>query len=186
MDEPDMTIIPDSVLLANLTNCDAQHSGYFAFEYQDQFYQMADPAVTTNIDTIPGSAYFLSDSVTFFKKSVVITVPLTQNQELIIRIVDVENPLSDCLPLKVYPENDIVNYENGALFCITPNPDNIEMAQPLCSGSSAHIRTIRENGTSNRVLPDGSIEVVSCEDGYISGFFDFDLVTQGRFCTIRY
>src|SRR5690606_1814784 len=163
IEDIDPLLPSDTILLEDLSNCDPDHNGQFTFEYQDSIYQFTNPSVVAYVDTIPGSAYFLPDSISFYKKTITIKVPLSKQEEFILEIVEVEDPFSDCLPLNKYFEVKFQNYENGIIYCIIPNPDNLEMTIPLCSGSSAQLKTIYENG-SGLQGSNGMFEVTSCEN----------------------
>lgn len=82
-----------------------------------------------------------------------------------------EDPLSACLPKKEYFESNYYYYENGLNYCISPNPDSIEKVMPLCSSATASLKTNYEDGVGYVHSSRGSLEVTSCENGFISGHF---------------
>lgn len=184
-DDINPMILSDTILMVDLSNCDPDHNGRFTFEYLDSIYQFTNPTLTVYIDTIPGSSFFLSDSIVFYKKTIRIEAFLSEIEQFILTIVEVEDPFSACLPLKEYFESNYSNYANGLNYCFTPNPDNTEMTIPLCSSVSASLKTIYEAGVSYIHSSQGSLEVVSCDDGSTSGYFENELFKNGRFCNIK-
>lgn len=181
----DPPITPDSILMENLDNCDTNHIGQFTFEYLDSIYQFTNPSISVFVDSIPGSSYFLSDSVTFYKKTIIIKAPMNENEGIYLTIKDSEDPLSSCLLEKKYFESNYYYYENGLNYCLIPNPDNIEMVMPLCSSASASLKTNYENGVGYANSSRGSLQVTSCENGTISGQFENEFFKNGRFCKLN-
>lgn len=174
----------DTILLEDLSNCDADNNGQLTFEYQDTIYQFTNPPIKAYIDTLPGSAFFLPDSSTFYRKTIVIEVPMSYNQVFIMTIEEVEDPFSSCLALKEYYEKSYSNYENGLIYCFWPNPENLEMTLPLCTSANVTLKTIRED-YMGYTSSNGSMEVTRCENGLISGYFEGELFKKGRFCSVN-